>query len=203
MIFTTQSESRAAGRCEQVRDRLAGDAQRLLQRLGLIHQHVGARGGVTLIVDQPLAPAGILGAGRQRRALAIRHRLGRIGDVLVVALAAGGGRFEAEPAAGQQEQRARFLRAAFAAGARPVIVLAPLVGAGLVDEHARRRRAAARPSDSDRGTAASPCGGTSRRCRLRTGSRRCRGLRAGPGRDSTARAPGAAARRADPSARAP
>ena len=131
----------AAGRCEQVRDRLAGEAQRLLERLGLIHEHVGARGSVTLVVDQPLAPAGILGAGRQRRPLAIRHRLRRIGDVFVVALAAGRGRIEAEPAAGQQEQRARFLRAAVAADLRPGIVLAPLVGARLVDQHARRRRA--------------------------------------------------------------
>ena len=47
----------AAGGCEQIRNRLARDAHRLLQRLGLIHQHVRTRGRVALIVDQPLAPA--------------------------------------------------------------------------------------------------------------------------------------------------
>ncbi len=83
-------------------DRLAGDAQRLFQRLGLIDQNVGARRGMPLIVDQPLLPGGVSRILIKRRALTIGDRLGRIRHILVVASARIAGLVEPKTTVRQQ-----------------------------------------------------------------------------------------------------
>ena len=127
----------AARRGEEPGDRLPRDAQRGRERFGLVDEHVGARGGVALVVHQPFAPGGIRGVVRERRALAIGHRFRGVGDVFTEGLRRGLRPVEAEPAARQQVQFARPCAAALGAGSRPAIVALPGIGAGLIGQHAR------------------------------------------------------------------
>ena len=127
----------------------------------------------------------------------VGHRLRRIRDVLVVLRLAlpAAARIRAGPLAADTADASS--RAARGARSRPTVISLPVVGAGLVNQHARRVRL--RPvlqvvvEERLHDVAAEG----QRRSRPGIESARSRGLHDVPGRDSTARARGARARRAD------
>lgn len=73
----------AAVRGRQVHPRRTGDAQRLGEHRSFIREHIRARLDLALIIHQPLVPGGRFRC--RDRALPIRHRPSRIGDVLIIA----------------------------------------------------------------------------------------------------------------------
>ena len=125
MIFTTQSASLPVVDAKSRAQRFACDAHRLRQRLGLIDENVRPRGGLALVIHQPLAPGGFGRARVQRRAIPVRHGLGGIGDVLVEGLLASAGRSKPSCPFDEQVKILRLRAATARAGARPVVVALP------------------------------------------------------------------------------
>ena len=75
----------AARGSEQISDRLSANLGRHHQDVGGEHRHIGSAGGFALIVHQPLSPCEAIsrGADGLDGTGAERHRLGRIGSILV------------------------------------------------------------------------------------------------------------------------
>ena len=123
---------RAAGRGNQVGDRLSADLHRRGQRIRDEDRDVRTSRLLPLVVDQPFRPGH---AGRVAHGLdgprAVGHGFGRVGDVFVEGRVAGLRCGEAELLAGREIERLGLNRAAARAPRRPGWQASPVVGSGV------------------------------------------------------------------------
>jgi len=98
----------AAGGCNQIRDRLSTDVNRSGENIGREGDHVEPSRVLALVIDQPLDPGERrIVADWLRRPGAVRDRLGRVRDVLVIGRIGCGWRCEAQLETGPKVERFR------------------------------------------------------------------------------------------------
>ncbi len=124
-----------AGGGEQVDDGRATDMQRRGQWRADIGDYVGTSIDKALVVYQPACPRVMVGEGHWP--WQIRHRIGRIGNVLVVFRLCGVGCIERQRMVRFQIQRSGSVRATVVAALRPRFVAIPVIFTGVVDQHRR------------------------------------------------------------------